>query len=224
MFSVYHIRRPGMKSNEGYIGVSSRPKTRKKAHFSAAQQSRHENSYLQNAIQKYSDIEFVILHSNLSRIEAYMAEEFYRPTSKIGWNIKAGGDIGYEISDETKAKIGAAQIGNKNHMYGRTHSAEVRARISAANKLKQISEDHKLAVSKAQSGKVLSDITKALLRDANLYGKSAKARRVLCIETNTTYNALSEAADVIGIHYSNITKVCTGKHKTAGGYTWKYLT
>lgn len=224
MFSVYHIRRPGMKSNEGYIGVSSRPQTRKKAHFAAARQSRHENDHLQKAIQKYPDIEFVILHNNLSRAEAYMAEEFYRPTAKIGWNIKAGGDIGYEISDETKAKIGIAQMGYKNHMYGRTHSAEVRARISAANKLKRISEDHKLAVSKAQSGKVLSDTTKALLRNANLYGKSAKARKVLCIETEITYDAISEAANNIGIHYSSIAKVCAGKQQTAGGYTWKYLT
>ena len=224
MFSVYHIRRPGMKSNEGYIGVTSRPKTRKKAHFAAARRSRHENGYLQNVIQKYLDIEFVILHSNLSRTEAYMAEEFYRPTAKVGWNINAGGDIGYEISDETKAKIGAAQSGSKNHMYGRTHSAEVRARISIGNKNKVVSEAHKQAVSKAQSGKVLSDSTKALLRAANLCGKSAKARKVLCIETGITYDAISEAAAAIGIHYSGIAKACAGKQQTAGNYTWKYTT
>ena len=222
MFSVYHIKRPGMKSNEGYIGVSSRPHKRKQAHFSAAMSYRHRNSYLQNAILKYPDIEFVILHKGLTRTEAYMAEEFYRPKAKIGWNIKAGGDIGYELSLETKRKIGSAQLGEKNHMFGKSHSEEVRSKISKANKGRTISEHHKQAVSKAQKGKTLSNSTKQYLRELNLYGKSAKAKQVLCIETGVTYSSVSEAAHVINIHYSSIVKVCNGTRSKAGGFSWTY--
>jgi len=36
------------------------------------------------------------------------------------------------------------------------------------------------------------------------------------------HNSIIEAAIEIGLHPSGITGVCKGKHKTAGGYVWKY--
>jgi hypothetical protein len=36
------------------------------------------------------------------------------------------------------------------------------------------------------------------------------------------YGSIIEASDFIKIHPSGITGVCKGKHKTAGGYIWKY--
>lgn len=38
----------------------------------------------------------------------------------------------------------------------------------------------------------------------------------------TEYKSIIEAADIIGIHSSGITKVCKGKGKSAGGYFWKH--
>ena len=96
--------------------------------------------------------------------------------------------------------------------------------IGKANKVARNTPESKEKQRQLRLGVVTTDSTKQKLRALNLGSKSAKARKVLCIETGTTYGALSEAASAIGIHYSNIAKVCSGKHKTAGGYTWKYIT
>lgn len=37
-----------------------------------------------------------------------------------------------------------------------------------------------------------------------------------------SYKSVTLASKAIGINYTNIVKVCTGKTKTAGGYKWKY--
>ena len=55
--------------------------------------------------------------------------------------------------------------------------------------------------------------------------RSAKKRskQVLCTETNVIYPSIKEAAIQTGINDSDICRCCTGKRKTAYGYTWKYV-
>lgn len=48
-------------------------------------------------------------------------------------------------------------------------------------------------------------------------------RKVLCVETNEIFSSLSEAERQTKISHENISKVCRGKRKTAGGYHWKYI-
>lgn len=49
------------------------------------------------------------------------------------------------------------------------------------------------------------------------------AKPVTCVETDTTYISTKEASELTGIHQGNISEVCRGKRKSAGGYTWKYI-
>lgn len=51
----------------------------------------------------------------------------------------------------------------------------------------------------------------------------ALAKPVTCVETDTTYTSTKEASELTGIHQGNISDVCRGKRKSAGGYTWKYI-
>ena len=37
-----------------------------------------------------------------------------------------------------------------------------------------------------------------------------------------TYESISQACRVLGVHTANIVKVCLGKRKTTGGFGWKY--
>lgn len=49
------------------------------------------------------------------------------------------------------------------------------------------------------------------------------AKPVTCVETDTAYTSTKEASELTGIHQGNISEVCRGKRKSAGGYTWKYI-
>lgn len=63
----------------------------------------------------------------------------------------------------------------------------------------------------------------------NTYGTKIKRtsennyKKVLCVETNTTFNSIIEAAKTLNINAGNITLVCKGLRKTAGSYHWKYF-
>lgn len=50
----------------------------------------------------------------------------------------------------------------------------------------------------------------------------ANHKPVLCIELNTTYESVSQAAKELGVFQSAISLCLTGKRKTTGGYHFKY--
>ena len=54
--------------------------------------------------------------------------------------------------------------------------------------------------------------------------KSAKSRSkpVYCEELNRTFESIAVAARELGLYSGNISKCCTGKLKTTGGYHWRY--
>lgn len=49
-----------------------------------------------------------------------------------------------------------------------------------------------------------------------------KCRKILCIETQKTYDSIAQIERELGISHSCIIACCKGKHQTAGGYHWKY--
>lgn len=58
-------------------------------------------------------------------------------------------------------------IGNKNHMYGKHHTNETRARISATEKGRMLTEEHKAKISAAKRGKTHTEEAKAKISAAN---------------------------------------------------------
>ena len=48
---------------------------------------------------------------------------------------------------------------------------------------------------------------------------------VECVETKVVYNSLREAGRITGINHKTISAVCNKKygHKSAGGYTWRFV-
>lgn len=53
--------------------------------------------------------------------------------------------------------------------------------------------------------------------------KNYVRKKVFCVETNKTYNSISDACRDTGICISGITNCCKGKLKTAGKKHWKYV-
>lgn len=50
-----------------------------------------------------------------------------------------------------------------------------------------------------------------------------KEQPVLCVELDKVFKSMREASKSVGVPQSNISKVCRGQRKSAGGYTWKYI-
>ena len=70
---------------------------------------------------------------------------------------------------------------------------------SESNKDRKLSEEHKYKIGKANG------------------------RRVYCVELDMIFDSLAEAERVIKVKHGNISTVCNGKRKTAGGYHWRYV-
>jgi group I intron endonuclease len=190
------------------------------------------------AVQKYGwdNFEHEVVASNLTLDEANHFEELLismldTTNSDRGYNLRSGGENN-RLSEETKQKLREATKGK--HL-----SAETKEKLSKAHKGKKLSNETKRKLSELNKGKNhpkygqhLSDETKEKIRHTKMgvnnpnYGKSGasnpNARAVICIETNTVYGSTIEASREFGIIRSGITRCCSGKTKTAGGYHWKY--
>ena len=49
------------------------------------------------------------------------------------------------------------------------------------------------------------------------------SKRVYCIELDKTFDSSHAAARELNLFQTNITKCCKGKHKTCGGFHWRYV-
>lgn len=207
---IYMYKSP---SGKYYIGQTIRPKFRKNEHVSRA----FNGSELpfHRAIRKYGidSFEYSILCritcSNTETLSEILSnlEQYYiiKYNSKVptGYNVTEGGEgnLGIVLSEETKYKMSLSKIGHK---------------CSANTKKK---------MSRWQVGKKLSEDTKNKIRDAHV-GKICNKRPccqyTLDGEFISEYSSIKEAAEMNNINKVSISFVLSGKHKTAGGYIWKY--
>lgn len=168
-----------------------------------------------------------------------------------GYNMTrgGGGSFGYKHSEETKALIKQrvkqafpeGRFGENHPMYGKHHSEET---------LRKLSEYGRKNPVNYWKGKARSEETKEKLRQANL-GKKLTAEQkeifaqkcrntrlcngtdvVNCIKIDQfslegnfikTWSKLVDAAKALHIPPGNITKVCQGIRKSAGGFKWQYV-
>lgn len=137
-------------------------------------------------------------------------------------------NMGHTVSEEARIKIGNGNRGKvkseetikkwRESRKGYIPSEETRQRMSEAQRDKYVSEETKKKIGDANRGKVRSEETKRKLSETR-----PNRRKVMCIETGIVYESMRDAANAVGTPHSNIGSVCTGKTKTAGGYTWKYV-
>lgn len=118
---------------------------------------------------------------------------------------------GTHLSDSHKENISNAlkgkYVGEKNHNYG-----------------KHFSEEHKRKISEAQKGEKNHMYGKHLPEETRKkMSEAQKRKRVRCIETDTIFCSVREAARQNNIPNASISYVCNGKRKTAGGYHWEFV-
>jgi group I intron endonuclease len=162
---------------------------------------------------------------NLDYYETYFINFYNSMNKNLGYNKKEGSSHG-KLSQESieksrKAKIGksinkgvpktpearmhmsiahADVNGNKNPMYGKSHSLKSKIEMSEKAKKrtgskngffgKQLSKEHK--------EKLIQSLKKKL------------GVRVICHDNNTIYSSINEAAKSLNLHFNTVAKICRG--------------
>jgi group I intron endonuclease len=139
---------------------------------------------LENAIKKYGKENFkkyIVLYCEsdknvLAYYEIACIKIFHSHFSEGGYNISWGGIsamTGRKHSKKSKRKMSEAQLGEKNHFFGKHHTDESIQKISETSLGRQpmlgkhFSKKTKQRMSKAQLGKHLSNETKEKIGNGN---------------------------------------------------------
>ena len=181
------------------------------------------------AIKKYGweNFEHIILEDNLTAEEAGEKEKHYISLYKTdnrqyGYNAMEGGQVGFHLSEEHKAKISSSNSGKNNGQYGRRYTDEERKYMS----------EHSV-----WRGRKHTEETKRKIREyikehprcpAHIGKDHPMARAVLQYDKSgkyiNRYETAAEAEKVTGATRSGICTCAKGRIKTAGGYMWRYQT
>lgn len=112
-------------------------------------------------------------------------------------------------------------VKGENHpLYGKNHSEESKKKMSFNRKGKCRGESHYLY------GKHLSEEIKKKISKAKIGKPSHRKKKVIQYTLNGDFikewDSATEAERILNINHSQISAVCKGRHKSTGGYIWRY--
>ena len=199
MYSVYIHTCPNGKKYVGMTGQEN-PKNRWKCGHGY-----YHCTDFYNAIVEYGwrNIAHEIVATNLEKEEAETLERdliaHYKTTDpEYGYNSHSGGLKGAKINQTTKSRMRSAQSGEGNPRYGVIPSPETRARISAANKGRVLTKEHREKLGELLGGE-----------------KNPAARPVIQYDLSMSpikrWPYIRAAATATG-----------GELKTSGGFVWRF--
>lgn len=175
MFYIYIIR--NLTNNKIYVGKAAKPLQRFAEHKSIANGTKpREFSLIHAALRKYSETNFTfqIIEEWENEADAYQAEEFWIEFLRTDVS-KFGKEAGYNVN---AGGLGAGS-GVANPMFGKTHSDDAKAAMSAKRK----------GELNPNFGKHFSDKTKSIM--------SVKKENVYLGENNPRAKLTNTQADAI---------------------------
>lgn len=222
-FVVYRLTSP---SNKVYIGITSQQINRRWQNGTGYRKC----PAIKKAINKYGwdNIRKEVLYTGLSEKDAKLLEKELIKKHKsndkrYGYNLTDGGDgtLGRRFTEDQKRAL------SEKHK-GKIISEEQRQKLREANLDKHHSDETKAKMSlvhrgnKYNLGRKLTDEQKRKIGDSERGSNNPRARKVICLETLKVYDTLNDAIAETGA--TKISDCCRGceKHKTSGGYHWKY--
>lgn len=208
-------------NNKKYIGITKQDKPEHRWGTNGI--NYHESPHFFSAIQKYGwdNFEHIVVATGLSQEEACKMEieliaEHKTQNKEFGYNVLAGGTAPI-IPQETRDKIAKGLIGNKNGA-GKPCSEEKKRKISESQRGRKFSEERKQTLRKPKS------VTYPCSPEKRQHIIDAKKDKkpVLCIETGIVYESIHECARQMNLCATTICAVVRGRHKSTGGYHFKY--
>lgn len=158
--------------------------------------NKYQNPVFKADVEKYGwdNFEHNILLKDLTRKEAQKIEA----------------DLIYDLDLKNPNK-GYNQVGGGSGggMYNKRHNEDAKEQIRCKMKVRAFTDEHKLRISQANSGK-----NHPLAKKVYQYTKSGKLIKV--------WDYMTDASNYLNIPKTNISACCLNKRKSAGGYIWKY--
>lgn len=216
MIGIYCIK--NISNNKVYIGSSVNIVGRWYSHKTKLRHNKHENGYLQHSWNKYGEHSFIFEVIEETKIEYikerenYFIEKFKCCNKKFGFNmcktsfhsrlgLKNSKQHNEKISNSNKGKKRTPEVVEANRLrnIGRKHTSET---------IKKMSETHKkLTPTESQLKNLQWNKTPVIQMDFN--------ENII-----NMFDTITDATTKTGIN--NISAVCRGIQKTAGGFVWKY--
>lgn len=194
--------------------------------------------FIFNAINKYGwdNIEHQILFSNLDQLNADIIEEdliyYYKQIGK-SYNLATGGKVnrGWKYSEESKKKLSKAMKGKgaKRVKQIDPESGEVVKIWDSETEACEFYKGNPGLISDAIKRNSLTkgyywkfeDDNTPLIKKKNPLNKEVEQIDKKTLEVIKVWDSLSEVERLLNISASNISNVCKGKRKTAGGFIWR---
>ena len=195
-------------NDKKYIGITCKRATQRWANGKGYT----KNTAFNRAINKYGwkNIRHCIVAENISKDDACRLEtELIRKNKttdpEFGYNISSGGEsgtCGVKFGPEFGQKVRERMIGEKNMNYGKKFSKETLKKLSDARKGKW-SDKQKAALTKVHD---------------------SMKKRVVCLDTGTVYESITDATRQTGIPSKGIGEICKGTRISTHGTHWAYYT
>ena len=145
------------------------------------------------------------------------------------------------MTQEVKIKIGEAQLGEKNHMFGKTGKLNPTSKkvinittnmifgsASEAARYDETNFSHVCAVCRGSRGSTKGNVYRYLDKDERIIEPEnvayIKLKKVKNIDTGEIFESATSAEIYYqGYKSGNLSKACTGKNKTFAGFRWEYI-
>ena len=210
-----------------YIGKGTQVRIRKNS---------DRNIYWRRIVKKDGGFNSIILAGNLTEKEALNYEILIIKKAKDLklklCNMTDGGDgvSGYKRTLESRQEQSKRMTGVVSLRIGHKASKETVEKMRMAKLGKKQTPEHIAKCRAARIGRIVSEETRKKLSISNT-GKvmpkefyQHRLKPVMCINTNESFESVSEAARRLNLSSSVISRCCLGIFKQAKGYFFRYIT